>query len=66
MIQKGELEQQRANLMKAARAAIRLKHAIAADNEINEVLPELERRINTALLNGEAFELDVQSILETV
>jgi len=63
MIQKGELEQQRANLLKAARNAIRLKHSIAADVEINERLPDLERQINAALHAGEAYELDVASLL---
>jgi len=63
MIQKGEHEMQRTSLLKAARAAIRLKHSIAADEEINRVLPEVEKEINAALQAGTAYELDVASLL---
>jgi hypothetical protein len=38
-------------LVKMARAAVRLKHALAADEELNEILPELEK----------AFDAQVQA-----
>lgn len=52
MNQKTDLEQAKSAIIKAARAAIRLKHSLAADKEINDRLPELEQRIDTAMQNG--------------
>ena len=66
MIQKSELEQQRANALKALRSGIRLKHSLAADEEINQRLPELEARIDAALAAGEPLELTVGQILDEV
>jgi len=57
-------EQARANALKVVRAAIRLKHSIAADEEINQVLPAFEKRFNAALNRGEVPEpLDVKRAL---
>lgn len=53
-----ELEVIRAQMLKAWRSAIRLKHSLAADKEIAETLPEIERQINEALLNGSPLALD--------
>lgn len=39
------LEQSAVNAKKVARTVIRLKHSIEADNELNEVMPILERRL---------------------
>jgi hypothetical protein len=61
MIKKSDVEQQKAAMLKAARAAIRLKHAIRADAEINERLPEIEGIIDEALADGEALELTAES-----
>jgi len=65
MRQYGEIEQQKRALLKAARSAIRLKHSLAADEEINQRLPEIERDIDRAIQQGQVFELDVQSILQS-
>ena len=53
-----ELQVQKTGMLKAARAAIRLKHSLAADAEIAEALPNLEEQIDAALAVGEPFELD--------
>lgn len=53
MNQKDDIELRRSALLKAARSAVRLRHALAADAELNEVLPELERRFNALVLTGE-------------
>jgi hypothetical protein len=45
-------------MLKAARAAIRLKHSLRADDEIARRLPELEAEIDTALASGTPFELE--------
>lgn len=44
-------------MMKVARAAIRVKHSIQADAEVNERLPELEHQIDQALLAGRPLAL---------
>lgn len=53
-----DLQIQKAAMLKAARAAIRLKHALQADAEIAGALPELEERIDNALAEGQPFELE--------
>jgi hypothetical protein len=53
-----EFEVARAAAIKAARSAIRLKHSIAADEELARRLPEIEAEIDVALLTGEPFVLD--------
>ena len=52
-VRRDRVDQARANMLKIIRAAIRLKHSIAADEELNEVLPEAERRFNAATLKGQ-------------
>ena len=59
-----DIEVQKAGMMKAARAAIRLKHMLRADAEINEVLPVLEERINAEIASGQPFELTLGTILD--
>lgn len=62
MIRKTEIEVQKAAILKAVRAEIRLRHSIAADAEIAETLPEVEERINTAIEEGKPFELELKAI----
>jgi hypothetical protein len=52
VIQKDDIELRRAALNKAARSAIRLKHSLAADAEINERLPQIERAFMQAVQRG--------------
>lgn len=57
-------EQARANALKVVRAAIRLKHSIAADEEINKVLPAFEKKFNAALLRTEVpAPIDIKKAL---
>lgn len=53
MIEKGNTDQARANLLKTIRAAVRLRHSIEADEELNRLLPEAEKKFNAAVLRGE-------------
>ena len=57
-------EVEKAALLKAVRANIRLKHAIAADQELNEKIPEIEAAIDRAIAAGTVYELDIRSVLE--
>ena len=53
MIQRTEIEQARANLLKVARSAIRLKYSIMADEALNRTLPDLEKEFTDAIHRGE-------------
>jgi hypothetical protein len=56
------IELRKAAILKAYRSAIRLKHSLVADDEINATVPDVENRMNAlsgseilALNPGEAF-----------
>lgn len=49
---KDDIELRRAALLKAARSAIRLKHSIAADAELNSALPALQLRFDNLVQRG--------------
>jgi hypothetical protein len=48
---------ERTRITKAARTLIRLKHSLAADEELNEVLPDTLAKFDDALARGELREL---------
>jgi hypothetical protein len=50
-------ELKRAQIAKAQRTLIRLKHSLAADEEINAVLPDTLDEFDEALARGEFREL---------
>ena len=47
-----EFEQARANALKTIRTAIRLKHSLEADKELNRVLPDFEKQFTKSYQNG--------------
>jgi len=51
-IRKLPSELRKAALVKALRAAIRLKHTLAADAELNDVLPDAEEAFDAAIHRG--------------
>jgi hypothetical protein len=53
MNQKDKVEQARADMLKTIRTAVRLRHALVADNELNYVLPAAERVFNARVQLGE-------------
>lgn len=57
MYKKTEIEMQRHKVIKVNRALIRLKHSLAADEEINEILPDKLAEFDTALQHGNLLEL---------
>ena len=66
-IERTPVEQQKYEMVKIARAAIRLSHSIAADRELNEVLPNLEKEFDIALQRGELPDaIDVRAIVKGV
>ena len=63
MRQLTDQEVQLAQLLKAARSAIRLKHALAADRECYALLPEIEKEAKKALAAGQTYVLDTEALL---
>lgn len=50
-------EMEKAKIIKAARTLIRLKHSLAADEEMNDVLPDTLAEFDEAVQRGELREL---------
>jgi arginine/lysine/ornithine decarboxylase len=50
-------EVEKAKIAKATRTLIRLKHSLAADEELNAVLPDTLEEFDEALARGELREL---------
>ncbi len=57
MRKKTDIEMERQRVQKIARAAIRLKHSLEADVEINNVLPDTLAEFDAALQSGELKRL---------
>lgn len=57
MRKKTPAEMERAKIVKATRTLIRLKHSLAADEELNSVLPDTLDEFDEALAKGELREL---------
>lgn len=58
MLKRDPIDQRRADMVKTLRSEIRLKHSLAADNEINEVIPKAVKEFNKAVLRGELPEVN--------
>jgi hypothetical protein len=54
----------RSALQRSVRAAIRLRHSLAADAELAERLPKILEKYDAAVLAGKAFEFNIGSLLE--
>lgn len=52
MSYKDEVAMRRAAMLKTARSVVRLRHSIAADMELNEVLPRLEASYDASVADG--------------
>ncbi len=64
MYRKTETEMERFKIAKATRTLLRLKHSLAADEEINTVLPARIEAFDNAIQRGELLEL--KSVLEDI
>lgn len=59
-----ELKRKRSEIIKAARFAIRFKHSILADREIEDTVADLEKKMDKALQLGQPFEFDIVDIFK--
>lgn len=57
MRKKTKAELERAKIAKVARTLIRLKHSLAADEELNEILPDKLEEFDQGVLGGEIKRL---------
>lgn len=62
MIKKSEIEMERARTIKVTKALLRLKHSLAADVEINDVLPERLIEFDKAIQSGQLLSLPVPEV----
>lgn len=60
------LEQAYKNHVKVARAAIRLRHSIAADNELSVMLPKIKVRLQAQMQDGRIDGMTVAEMLVLV
>ena len=62
MRRKTRQELQRSQLVKVIRSTVRLKHSIAAEEELNEVLPHYLEKFDRALERGLPFDFDTNEL----
>lgn len=60
---KTDIEQAIANHRKVARSLIRLKHSVAADIELNDVMPVIERKLQALAASGQVPSLTTDELL---
>lgn len=66
MNRKTDLELTKAQIIKAVRTNIRLKHSLRADAELNEVVPDLEEKIEADWASSKSGEVDPAKYLELI
>jgi hypothetical protein len=66
MYKKSEIEMERHRAAKITRAIIRLKHSLAADEELNETLPDLLLQFDKAVQSGELLTLPLGEAIKDV
>lgn len=66
MHKKTEIEMEQYKLLKAYRTIIRLKHSLAADEELNEVLPAALEELEKSIQSGELKQLQIASLNEVL
>lgn len=64
MKRKTQTELQRAKINKVTRTLIRLKHSLAADEELNEVLPGTLEEFDAKVARKELSPIDHESALK--
>lgn len=60
MPKKSAIEMEKFKISKVTRTLVRLKHSLAADVELNDILPETLSEFDTALQAGELKALQVE------
>ena len=64
MHKRDRIELERARILKIYRMNIRLRHSLAADEEINNTLPAIEAEYNRAVATGQPFQLEAASVFD--
>jgi hypothetical protein len=58
------LEQAVVNHKKIVRTAIRLRHSIEADNELNDIMPVVERKLRAMQQQGLIPSMDLADVMK--
>lgn len=66
MSKKSPIEMERFKIAKVTRALIRLKHSVAADEELNDILPDRLDQFDDAVSRGQLLGLEVGGLLDEV
>jgi len=61
-----EAQLRRREMVKLLRVAVRAKHSVMADRELNDLLPAAEKAFDKALQRGTLKAIDVESIVTRV
>lgn len=59
MNRKSPIEMEKDRVTKITRAIVRLKHSLAADEELNEILPDRLNEFDDSLQSGELKQLTI-------
>lgn len=62
MAQLTDIEMLERNLVKAIRSQVRLKHSLAADRELNLILPAVKLEFEKAIKEGRAAEFALSAV----
>lgn len=60
MEKKSVIEMERLKIAKATRALIRLKHSLAADEELNSILPDKINEFDLSVQQGEIKQIGIE------
>lgn len=68
MRKKTPAELEKAKIIKATRTLVRLKHSLAADEEINNILPDTLAEFDSAVASGElkGLKADLSDVIGEV
>ncbi len=62
MNKKSEIELERQILIKTVKSLVRLKHSVAADRELNDLLPEKVMEFENAVQHGQLLTLEIPEV----
>lgn len=66
MQKKSDIDMERLRIAKAIRTAINLKHRLAADRELNDVLPAVLEQFDRTVSAGQPYELNIGGVFDEV
>lgn len=62
-IRRDTVEQEKHKAKKTARALIRLKYSLIADDLLNDLIPDIDNAVDKALAEGTSWDFDVRTLI---